>query len=209
MIDGLPVPNHFVYEKPWYRDAALMAMCLQATGNLDAIRDWVMKLDVPYDQNNAGEIEADNLGEALFLISLISNKDHPLVNKILRELPKCEVHSDQGLYLKGRSDFAEHAVYQTKWAEFGLRSLGLNDPYTIPAIADSYSSLFWMDYRDRHAARQRSDGPGPVPVSRLGYGPFPGKETQPDQQSRLSADMGNASQSSRLSRHGDYRPGFR
>lgn len=54
------------------------------------------------------------------------------------------------VYVKGRSDFADHPVYQTKWAKFGLRALGLPDPYVIPVVPDSYSSLFWMDYRDRH-----------------------------------------------------------
>ncbi len=152
VCDGLPVPNHFVYKKPWYRDAALMAMCLQATGNLDVIRNWIENLEQPYDRNNAGETEADNLGEALFLISLVSDKQHPLVAKILEELPKFEVRDGKQLYLRGRSDFAEHPVYQTKWAKYGLRALGLNDPYAIPAVADSYSSLFWMDYRDQHVS---------------------------------------------------------
>jgi len=178
IVNGLPVPNHFVYKKPWYRDAALMAMCLKATDNLTTIRDWILRLDAPYDRNNAGETEADNLGQALFLISRVSNKEHPLVARIIAELPKFEVRSEQTLYIRGRSDFAEHPVYQTKWAKYGLRALGLDDPYTIPAIRDSYSSLFWMDYRDRHV-------PGAEATNRDRY-PYLGWATDHFQGQKLS-----------------------
>ena len=103
-----------------------------------------------FDRNNAGETEADNPGQALFLLSLVSDKNHPLVPKILEALKRFEVKDTGGVYIKGRSDFADHPVYQTKWAKFGLRALGLPDPYVIPVVRDSYSSLFWMDYRDQH-----------------------------------------------------------
>jgi hypothetical protein len=150
VVNGLPVPNFHVYRKPWYRDGAMMAMCLQKTGNLEVIGDWIRGLDEVFDRNNAGETEADNPGQALFLLSLVSDKHHPLVPKILEALKRFEVTGGEGIYVKGRSDFADHPVYQTKWAKFGLRALGLPDPYVIPAVGDSYSSLFWMDYRDRH-----------------------------------------------------------
>jgi len=150
VIGGLPVPNFYVYKKPWYRDGAMMALCFQKTGNLDVIRDWVLKLNEPFDRNNGGEIEADNPGQALFLISLVSDKNHPLVPKLLEALKKFETTNEHGVFIKGRSDFAFHPVYQTKWAQFGLRALGLPDPYVIPAVPDSYSSLFWMDFREAH-----------------------------------------------------------
>jgi hypothetical protein len=152
VIDGKPVPNFHVYRKPWYRDGAMMAMCLKKTGNLDVIRDWVLGLSEVFDRNNAGETEADNPGQVLYLISLVSDKNHPLVPAALAALKKFEVKDESGVYIKGRSDFSDHPVYQTKWAKFGLRALGLPDPYVIPAVRDSYSSLFWMDYRDRHVA---------------------------------------------------------
>ena len=154
IIDGKPVPNFFVYPKPWYRDAAMMAMCYKATGNLDLIRDWILGLTEPYDRNNRGESEADNLGQALYLISLVSDKNHPLVGKVLKERPRFEMDSPSGKYLKGRSDFSFHPVYQTKWAKYGLRALGLPDPYVVPRIEDSYSALFWMDYRDTYMKSQ-------------------------------------------------------
>jgi hypothetical protein len=133
IIDGKPVPNFFVYKKPWYRDGAMMAMCYQATGNLDLIRDWVTGLAEPYDRNNAGETEADNLGEVLFLISLAADKQHPLVQKILREMPRFEVNGPDGKYLLGRSDFSLHPAYQTKWAKYGLHALGLPDRSNLAA----------------------------------------------------------------------------
>lgn len=34
IIDGKPLPNFFVYKKPWYRDSAMMCMCLKKTNNL-------------------------------------------------------------------------------------------------------------------------------------------------------------------------------
>jgi hypothetical protein len=149
---GLPLPNFHVYRKPWYRDGAMMALCLRETGNLSVIRDWIVGLSEVFDRNNAGESEADNPGQALFLLSLVSNKDHPLVPKILDALKQLEVRTEAGVFIRGRSDFAEHPVYQTKWAKFGLRALGLPDPYIVPPVRDSYSSLFWMDYRDQHVA---------------------------------------------------------
>jgi hypothetical protein len=158
-----PVPNFFVYTKPWYRDAAMMALAFQKTGNLDLIRNWVLALREPFDRNNAGETEADNLGQVLFLVSLVSNTNHPVVPTVLAELPRFERVGPQGRFIQGRTDFAEHPVYQTKWLKFGLRALGLPDPYGVPSVPDSYSALFWMDYRDLHTpgrdAEDRDDYP--------------------------------------------------
>lgn len=131
VIDGRPVPNFQVYKTSWYRDGAMMAMAFKETGNLGLIKDWVLGLREPYDRNNGGETEADNLGEALYLISLVSDEGHPLVPVVLRELKRFE----KGKYIEGRSDFAPRPAYQTKWAKFGLRSLGLDDPYEVPRVA--------------------------------------------------------------------------
>ncbi len=156
VTDRGPTPNFYVYKKPWYRDAAMMALCLKATGNLDLIREWIMGLSEPYDRN-AGLPEVDNLGQALFLISLVSDKRHPLVAKIQNELTARQAASAAGPFIIGKTDFAEHPVYETKWAKYGLRALGLNDPFVIPHQADSYSSLFWLDYRDAHVPGKLAD----------------------------------------------------
>lgn len=155
VIDGQPVPCYFVYRTPWYRDAALMAMVLKETGNLDVIRDWILGLREPFDRNNAGEAEADNLGQALYLISLVSDQAHPLVGTILESLPQFE----HGQSINGRSDFAEYPVYQTKWAKFGLQALGLPDPYIIPPVQDTYSPLVWWLFSDQHVDSQRFNSP--------------------------------------------------
>ena len=158
-----PVPNFFVYQKPWYRDGAMMALAFQETGNLDVIRDWILGLHDPYDRNNRGETEADNLGQALYLLSLVSDKNHPLVAKVLAEVPRYEVSEGGAKWIKGRSDFAEHPAYQTKWLKYGLRALGLPDGYAIPKIVDSYSALFWMDYQDSYTPGKDQDDRGAYP----------------------------------------------
>ena len=83
VIPAGPVPNFFVYSKPWYRDGAMMALAFRETGNLDQIRDWALGLKEVFDRNNGGETEADNPGQALFLISLVDIKvlDRPQLEK--------------------------------------------------------------------------------------------------------------------------------
>ncbi|HVN18078.1 MAG TPA: hypothetical protein VMU05_04875 [Dongiaceae bacterium] len=145
IVGGKPVPNFLVYPKPWYRDGAMMAMVLQRTGNLDLVRDWIMSLRDPFDHNNAGASEPDNLGEVLYMISCVSDRNHPLVAAALKQAESFR----QGHYIVGKTDFGEHPVYQTKWLKFGLRSLGLpDDSPVVPKMKDSYASLFWWAFRD-------------------------------------------------------------
>ncbi len=139
IMDGLPLPNTLAYPRPWYRDGAMMAMVLKRTGNLDLIKDWILSLREPFDRNNAGESETDNLGQALYLVSLVSDRTHPLVGQILDLLPRYT----RGKSLTGRTDFGEHPVYQTQWIRLGLASLGLDDPYEVPEVEDAYASLCW------------------------------------------------------------------
>jgi hypothetical protein len=150
IIDGKPVPNFFVYKKPWRRDGAMMAMCLKVTGNINLIKEWALSLSDPYDRNNGGETEADNLGQTLYILSFFTDKNHPLVAKILEECKKYEVTDTGGKYIKGRSDSHEVAAYQTKWLKFGLITLNLPDDYTIPQVEDDYSALFWWDYKESY-----------------------------------------------------------
>ncbi len=147
VVDGRPLPNFMVYQKPWYRDAAMMAMVLEKTGHIDAIASWIKGLDTPFDRNNKGEEEADNPGQALYLISRVAKADHPLVPALRAALARFEVG---GKHIEGRSDFAAHPVYQTLWAKFGLRALGLPDPYEIPQVNDNYALLFWWNDVGRH-----------------------------------------------------------
>lgn len=152
--DGRPLPNIFVYDKPWYRDSAMIAMVLKKTGNVGLIRDFVLGLDECYDRNNAGHCEPDNLGQALFLISTVSDKSHPLVPRLVEEAKS--LWTDAGM--PGLIDFNEHPVYSAKWLKFGLALLGMDNSWVkIPAIPDNYSTLFWMAYRDEHVEVPRRD----------------------------------------------------
>jgi hypothetical protein len=146
IVGTKPVPNFLVYSKPWYRDAAMVAICLEKTDNLHLIKPWILKLAEPFDRNNAGNREPDNLGQVLYLISLVSDSSHPLVEKVLDTIPEFQ----KGRHLDGSTDFSKHPVYQTKWLKFGLRALGFEAPYEIPKVFDSYSVLFWMDFKTEH-----------------------------------------------------------
>lgn len=148
-----PVPNLFVYPRPWYRDGAMACMVLKATGNLHLVRNWILSLREPFDRNN-GCCESDNLGQALYMISLVADRSHPLVDRVIGAAGEFR----RGNAITGQTDGRAHAVYQTKWMKFGLNCLGLDDPYEIPAEPDDYSELFWWDYTDQHVATGQSTG---------------------------------------------------
>ncbi len=157
-----PVPNFWVYPRPWYRDAAMMALCFERTGNLPQIAAWIDRLTQPYDYNNGGHAEPDNLGQVLTLASFTAGKQHPIVEEVLKEAKKRR----SGDSLIGLTDHGEHPVYQTKWMKYGLRRLGLEDDYRIPAVPDSYSSLFWMDFKHEHQPHPRF---GPIFLQKYPY----------------------------------------
>ena len=145
--DGRPLPNIFVYDKPWYRDSALIAMALKATNNLHLIRDFVLGMDECYDRNNAGNCEPDNLGEALYLISTVSEASHPLVPILVEEAKR--LWTENGM--PGLIDFNEHPAYSAKWLKYGLSCLNMDHSWVkIPMIPDNYGSMFWMAYKDEH-----------------------------------------------------------
>ena len=145
-----PVPNFWVYPRPWYRDAAMMLMCLAQTGNLHLVEAWVMGLHKVFDYNNDCE-EPDNIGQVLYMVSLFGAKEHPIVAKAIKSVSEFR----KGDYIVGLTDFVEHPVYQTKWLKFGLRALGLDDPFKIPDVPDSYSAIFWMEFKDQHVPCER------------------------------------------------------
>ena len=144
VVDGKPLTNFLVHTNPSYRDAAIICECLERTGNLHLVREWIASLREPFDYLDAGSREPDNIGQALFLVSLVGDKEHPLVSKALEAVEPFRKTD----YIEGPTDSAQHPVYQTKWLKFGLRCLGLPDPYKIPVAFDPYSSVFWMDFRD-------------------------------------------------------------
>jgi hypothetical protein len=142
VLDGKPLTNFLVQSLPSYRDAAIICEVLNKTGNLHLVKEWLLGLDQPFDYLHGKE--PDNLGEALYLISLASDRFHPLVPIIHRSIETFRKTD----YIEGRTEGGEHPVYQTKWLKFGLKSLGLPDEFKVPVAFDPYSSVFWMDYRD-------------------------------------------------------------
>ena len=81
-----------------------------------------MGLHKVWDRNNSGDAEADNLGQALFMVSLFGAHKHPLVAKVMEAVPGYRKDD----HIVGRTDYAAHPVYQTKWLKFGLKSLALD-----------------------------------------------------------------------------------
>lgn len=150
---GRPLPNFMVYAKPRYRVAASLAAVLRETGNLRLIRDWILAIRDPFDRHNPGTVDADNPGQVLFLVSLVSDKTHPAVQTVLDSVKQFRREN----YISGKTDDAEHSVFQTKWLKYGLKSLDLPDSYVVPKQYDSYSSLFWWDYRNEHVFGRRLD----------------------------------------------------
>jgi hypothetical protein len=180
IIDGKPVPNFLTYKVPWRRDGAMMAMCLEATGNINLIKDWALSLEDPYDRNNGGATEADNLGQTLFILSFFTDKNFPLVGEILKEAGKFEVTDSNGKYIKGKTDYHEVPVYQTKWLKFGLKAFNLTDDYSIPQIEDDYSALFWWAYKDSYMQGTRdSDNKDKYPYLGWACDNFHGIKTSP------------------------------
>jgi hypothetical protein len=155
IVDGRPVANLLALPRPSLRHAAMMAMALRETGNLDLIAPWILSLRDPFEGAPTSAASSpgpsgspDAIGQALYLASLVGGRSHPLADAALRAIPRFR----HGHCICGITDGAQHPVYQTKWLKFGLRALGLDDPYVIPRTYDSYSSIFWMDFRDQHVA---------------------------------------------------------
>lgn len=144
IVDGRPLTHFLAQSVPTYRDAAIISECLRRTGNLGLVRDWILGLKEPFDYGRDGEREPDNLGQVLFLLSLVTDKSHPLVGRILESVASFRKTG----FMDGLGEAFEHPVYQTKWLKFGLKSIGLEDPYKIPSAFDPYSPVFWMDYKD-------------------------------------------------------------
>jgi len=140
-----PVPNIYVYGKPWYRDGAMMALVLEKTGNIDLLYKWAASITELYDKNNWGMSEPDNLGQLAYVLSFFFDKDYPLVNEIIEEAKRI---SKDGC-LTGITDGNDHSVYSTLWLKYGLSKLNADTSFiNVPKKFDSYARMFWMDRTD-------------------------------------------------------------
>lgn len=136
-----PKPNFLAYDEVWYRDAAIIAMVLEKTDNIEQIDNWIQNIDKIYDEQNA-EKEQDNLGELLYILSLSENRNEDFINNIIEEVKSLTKETG---YLNGITDDEYHPVYQTKWLIYGLNRLGLNtNNYVVPDIKDTYEPLTWF-----------------------------------------------------------------
>ena len=140
--DG-PKPNFIAYDNVWYRDAAMIAMVLEKTNNINQIKDWINSIKEIYDKQNGIE-EPDNLGQVLYLMSLTDNRNEEIINKIIKEANKLTTKDG---YICGYTDGAKHPVYQTKWLIFGLKSLNLPyNKWVVPEeLEDDYSGTIWFE----------------------------------------------------------------
>lgn len=139
---GLPLPNPLVYRTPWRRDGAMMAMALEATGNLHLVAGWVRSLDDPFDRNNGGREEPDNIGQTLWLLGRCGFGDGHVVRHLVEEA-KRRLGPDGAL--AGTVDGRRHAVYAACWLRLGLEACGLDASWVpVPDEYDDYGPLFWM-----------------------------------------------------------------
>ena len=145
--DSTIYPNIIVYDKPWYRDAAITTMVLQRTENLDLIKDWVSSITEIYDKQNGVE-EVDNLGELLYIISTQEEKNEELIQEIEEEAERIAKSNSNGYYLYGKTDFGDQYYYQNLWYKLGIESLGKEFKYDLKRIPeDQYSKMaWWSDY---------------------------------------------------------------
>lgn len=137
-----PVPNIYVYDKPWYRDGAMMALALEATGNVELLKPWALSVTELYDRNNKGNCEPDNLGQLAFVLSFFVDKSYPLVTEIVNEAKRI---MKDGM-LTGITDYNHHEEYSTLWLKYALDKLGVDTSFIkISKNFDNYARMFWMD----------------------------------------------------------------
>lgn len=140
-----PVPNIYVYDAPWYRDSAMMALCLEKTNNIHLMRDWALSVTDIYDRNNKGNCEPDNLGQLAFVLSYFVDKNYPLIAEIEKEAKRI---MKNGL-LTGLTDYNHHEIYATLWLKLAYEKLGIDtSDIIIPKEFDNYARMFWMDKKD-------------------------------------------------------------
>lgn len=146
--DSVIYPNIIVYNKPWYRDAALTSMVLERTNNTDLIKEWVSNITEIYDRQNAGIEEPDNLGELLYIISTQEERNEELINRIEEEANRLADSNEKGYYIYGKTDFGDMHLYQNLWYKLGIERVGREYKFDLESIPeDGYTKMaWWSDY---------------------------------------------------------------
>jgi hypothetical protein len=154
IIDGVPYARLFDYfhneqGKPepivWYRDIAYVGLFLEAIERTDLIADFVAGINEMYDANRFVK-EPDNLGQILYLQSLVKNPNHKLIQDIIDEAKR--ICDDKG-NLCGTTDGARSSAYQNGWLIYGLKRLGMENEavqFNSKSTIDDngYSRLLWF-----------------------------------------------------------------
>ncbi len=157
--DSIIYPNIIVYNKPWYRDAALTTMVLQKTHNTDLIKDWVSQIEDIYDYQNGGEKEPDNLGELLYIISTQEEKNYDLIDRIEREAENIAKSNNNGYYIYGKTDTGDEFLYQNLWYKLGIESIGRKYHFNLDIIPeDAYSKMAWWSNYELIDTNNQFDG---------------------------------------------------
>ena len=142
--DSIIYPNIIVYDKPWYRDAAITSMVLKKTNNTDLIKPWVDSITDLYDRQNGGVEEADNLGELLYILSTQEERNEDLITRVEAEAERIATSNPNGYYIYGKTDFGDQYLYQNLWYKLGIESVGREYHFDLEKIKeDSYSKMAW------------------------------------------------------------------
>ena len=132
IIDGVPYarlrdigPAEWGRPVVFYRDAAMVGLFLDSIGRVDAIEGWIRAIGSMYDINR-GVAEPDNLGQVLYLQSLLpeGERNQALIGQIVEEARRI---SDEEGNLLGTTDGARTSAYQNGWLLFGLDRLGMSE----------------------------------------------------------------------------------
>ena len=141
-------PNILCYKEPFYRDAFMATLCIEKTGNTDLLHPW---LEI-YDMQN-GEAEADNLGELYYMLSFIPKDSNQIFKQLLfKEIEKQTVHKNGYQYIKGHTDGANNAEYQTQILKYAFHKNGNSDHFTsaVKDEAGDYYDLCWFTQGKKH-----------------------------------------------------------
>lgn len=157
-------PNLYVYQdSSWYRDGALACMILEKTGNIQQVEAYIESLNENNVYDNAranydktpGVKEADNLGELLYMLSLVDNPNTSLVQAVVDEIKACtKINTSTGKkYIQGMTDGQTLSTYQTKWLLFAMENFGHDkllqygldaSEYSVEGKTDYYSDMCWF-----------------------------------------------------------------
>ena len=140
----------------WYRHTAMVAMALEKTGNLSQILPMINSItpatiyDYARNGNTAKDSvkHIDNLGEVLYLMSLLDAPKQDVVDAVLAEAKKYEKNNPNVTgkkYIEALTDGYAYPSYQTKWLKFGMDSLGLDSSaYDVTGLTDWLTSTAWF-----------------------------------------------------------------